>query len=420
MSELVKHYQNTMQGIPQLSNAWGCMISLLDAVLVTGFNHVLVLGLSKANPTSITATINLGNGHGFMDRQVVRITGSTNGWDGDYKVLSTDTNTITVECTATHASTILGTVTCFTAPLDFEIVYQTPTDSTEPKRAYRSTNPESLGLIVLVHDYCVTGAAVNGAKFAKVAIVENMIDIDSIVGNQMPFDFANPNANWVWDGTYHGWSKWYYKTASHSGGEWTGTSDAGVATSGNSEFYIAGNTVNFALSVYISNRNSYSSYGVFEFNDVRYGGKNLCLVAFGLQQRITQNTALYAEARNALVIKELDTEISGSNRRSVNIKFWFNADGVYAQEKAGPLLYLIAPTQDSNNYRPNGISTSKHILSDIVLLNESNNTVGIMPFFKFTTKCENAVVLDAELGKFVSFFRNSTLGICTKNVLMLE
>ena len=34
----VKYYANTMQGAPQLTNDWGCMTALLDAVLVTGFN----------------------------------------------------------------------------------------------------------------------------------------------------------------------------------------------------------------------------------------------------------------------------------------------------------------------------------------------------------------------------------------------
>ena len=34
----VKYYSNTMQGAPQLTNDWGCMTALLDAVLITGFN----------------------------------------------------------------------------------------------------------------------------------------------------------------------------------------------------------------------------------------------------------------------------------------------------------------------------------------------------------------------------------------------
>lgn len=418
MAGLVKHYQNTMQGIPQLSNVWGSMITLLDAVLVTGFNHVPVPGLTKANATSITATINLGSGHGFIDRQVVRITGSTNGWDGDYKVLSADTNTITIECTAEHASTILGTATCFTAPMDFEIVYQTYAGSAEPKRAYRSTDPESLGLILLVHDFCVSGAAATGAKFAKVAIVSDMSDIDTITGDQMPFNPINPNANWGWNGTNHGWAKWYYRTATHSGGAWVGTADSTAAAVGNSPFLIVGDGISFALNIYISNWESYSNYGMLQFTDERYKGKNLCLLAFGVHQQIPQTTELYAEARNALIIKNLTGEISGSNVNRIHALVWCGASGNYASEAAGMFMFNIFP--NTANPRPDSINTTNHILSDFVLLNSSNLPVGILPFFKTTTRGENAQAIGLKIGKYASFYRNSTQGICTKNVLLLE
>lgn len=290
MSGLVKHYQNTMQGIPQLSNAWGSMISLLDAVLVNGFNYIPVLSLSKATPTSITATINLGSNHGFIDRQVVRIAGSTNGWDGDYKVLSADINSIAIECTAEHPMVISGIATCFTAPLDFEIVHQTPAESTTPKRAYRSTDPESLGLILLVHDFCATGAAATGAKFAKVGVVSSMSDIDTITGNQIPYNPAEPNANWGWDGTNHGWSKWYYRAASGN------SSDAQVAPSGDSQFYFAGDSLDFAYIASIPNQEA--AGGFFTINDARFGGKNALLIASNISVRLPQNTTLQLYARS--------------------------------------------------------------------------------------------------------------------------
>jgi len=418
MSELVKHYQNTMQGIPQLTNNWGAMIALLDAVLVTGFNHVPILGLSKSSASSITATINLGSGHGFIDRQVVRIAGSTNGWGGDYKVLSADSASITIECTAEHPSTVLGVATCFTAPLDFEIVYQTPAMSTEPKRAYRSTNPESLGLILLVHDFCVSGAALNGAKFAKVAIVFDMTDINTITGNQMPFDSGNPNKNWEWSGTDHGWAKWYYRTAMHDGASWIGTSDSETPSNGNSPFLIVGDGISFALNVYISNWESYSNYGVFEFIDERYNGRNLCLLAFGVHQQVRESTALYAEARNALIIKNITDGISGSNVKNIHALIWFGESGIQCGEAAGMFMFHILP--NTLNPRPESINTAKHILSDFVLLSPSNLPVGVLPFLKATTRSENAQAVDLKIGKYASFFRNSTAGICTKNVLLLE
>lgn len=407
-----------MKGIPQLTNNWGAMITLLDAVLVNGFNHVPVISVSKSTPTAITATINLGSGHGFIDRQVIRIAGSTNGWDGDYKVLSADGVSITIECAETNSTTILGTATCFTAPLDFEIVFQTPADSTEPKRAYRSTSLESLGLILLVHDFCVSGAKSTGAKFGKVAIVSNMSDIDTITGDQMPFDSGNPNKNWEWNGANHGWAKWYYRTAMHSGSDWIGTSDSGTPSNGNSPFLIVGDGISFALNVYISNWESYSNYGVFEFIDERYNGRNLCLLAFGVHQQVPESTALYAEARNALIIKNITDEISGSNVKNIHALIWFGESGIQRGEAAGMFMFHILPNTTSP--RPESINTAKHILSDFVLLNSSNIPIGILPFLKATTRSENAQATDLKIGKYASFYRNSTQGICTKNVLLLE
>src|SRR5690606_32500855 len=90
----------------------------------------------------------------------------------------------------------------------------------------------------------VSGAAVAGAKFAKVGIVSGMTDIDTINGTQMPFDSANLAANWGWDGTYHGWAKWYYKL---SDGVVTYYADTAAPSNGDSVFYIAGDTKSFVI-----------------------------------------------------------------------------------------------------------------------------------------------------------------------------
>ena len=295
MAGLVKHYQNTMKGIPQLTNNWGAMINLLDAVLVNGFNHVTILGLTKANTASITATINLGSGHGFIDRQVVRIAGSTNNWDGDYKILSADASSITIECTVEHPSVISGTASCFTAPLDFEIVYQTPTGSLEPKRAYRSTDPESLGLILLVHDFCVSGAETAGAKFAKVGLVESMTDIDTIVGNQLP-EYAN---NWGWDGTYHGCAKWYYANP-QQGFIFEQRNDTQPPSAGDRTFDLVSDGKSMLLSV--QNQWCNALYGLFEFYDAEIQGANAILAATGLNFNPTQAANRYATARAGIML----------------------------------------------------------------------------------------------------------------------
>ncbi|MEQ1411424.1 hypothetical protein [Acinetobacter indicus] len=404
MAGLVKHYQNTMKGIPQLTNNWGAMINLLDAVLVNGFNHVTILGLTKANTASITATINLGSDHGFIDRQVVRIAGSTNGWNGDYKILSADASSITIECTAEHPSVISGTATCFTAPLDFEIVHQTPLGSTEPKRAYRSKDPEALGLILLVHDFCVSDASTTGAKFAKVALVENMTDINVITGNQMP---ADPN-NFGWDGIYHGRAKWYYRTSVNAQ-----AADSATPSTGNSDFCITGNTKHFA---YTAITPSLTSGGMLEFEDVRYGGKNAALVAQGINLNIAQNQSVYLQARSAFnlaIFPDTQPLYGGYNTK---IALFYDEDGVYAAESAGKAIVLKTLNGNMNN----AINTSgAPLLIPMPILTSADAVVGSLPFFKFGSFVNNTILV-TDVGKVATFQHNQTENIYSKFAMTLE
>lgn len=413
MSSLIKHYQNTMQGIPQLTNNWGSMIKLLDAVLVTGFNHISVLGLTKATATSITATINLGSSHGFIDRQVVRIAGSTNGWNGDYKVLSADGASITVECTAEHPSVILGTAACFTAPADFEIVHQTPSDSTEPKRAYRSTNPESLGLILLVHDFCVSGAAVAGAKFAKVGIVSGMTDIDTINGTQMPFDSANLAANWGWDGAHHGWAKWYYRTHSYYGSNGS-AADSDPAANGISTFNIVSDGISICLDIYTGNYVSHAVYGVFEFHDESYGGLNSALLAHGLQGRIEQSRPVINNGRTGMLWQTENNINLGAYNNYIRGMVWFSNAGAANPMPAGAPLMLFTPESDWRNQNINPA-----VFSDMLLMDNTGTPRGVLPFLKTTT--QNSVSEGvSSCGKYINRAGYGLYVAVTRYAVLLE
>lgn len=411
MAGLVKHYQNTMQGIPQLTNNWGSMITLLDAVLITGFNHVPVISVNKSTPTAITATVNLGSSHGFIDRQVVRIAGSTNGWDGDYKVLSADTNTITVECTAEHPFTLNGTATCFTAPLDFEIVHQTPSGSSQPKRAYRSKDPESLGLILLVHDFCVSGAAATGAKFAKVGVVQSMSDIDTITGIQMPFDSTNPVANWGWDGTYQGWAKWYYAAANGVSSN-TVVRDVDVPALTNKGFVIVGsskdgfvlnvNTVALQVSIDVP-----VAYGFLEFFDSKLNSKNLVMLCFGVGARYAQDTYLSILARGAIVPFGTNTTTGTLGAGNLKGFLWYGAEGAVQQT-----TLLKPPYLD--------VTTDTMILSDMLLLDSSGVGRGVLPFLRTTTKALNQSGYDSGFGKYANIFSSYNNTAATTRYALLQ
>lgn len=369
MVGLVKHYRNSMKGIPQLTNNWGSMIKLLDAVLITGFNHVPVLSSSKSGATAITATINLGSNHGFIDRQVVRIAGSTNGWDGDYKVLSADTSSITIECTTEHPTVISGTAACFTAPADFEIVHQTPSDSTEPKRAYRSTNPESIGLILLVHDFCVSGASATGAKFAKVGVVSDMSDIDTITGQQMPSD---PN-NFGWNGTHHGRAKWYYATPEYYD-SYEQRNDTFSPGNRSREFSL----VSDSISIFLSIRESWISslYGVAEFFDIKLQGKNLLLAAAGVNTAMAQSANVYAITRSGLNAGFGQSYIYGEpNQKGL---LWYSANALRQDTTLCRPLALGFLTENRNV----ASSSSSDFYLQNPIIDDSYIFRGVMPFVR--------------------------------------
>ncbi|MEG2266382.1 MAG: hypothetical protein RR932_07210 [Acinetobacter sp.] len=412
MAGLVKHYQDTMKGIPQLTNNWGVMINLLDAVLVNGFNRVTIFGLTKTNTTSITATINLGSDHGFIDRQVVRIAGSTNGWDGDYKVLSADTSSITIECTAEHPSVISGAVTCFTAPLDFEIVYQTPAGSLESKRAYRSTDPESLGLILLVHDFCSPGAAVTGAKFAKVGVVSGMSDIDTITGSQMPYMGTEPNANWGWNGTYHGWAKWYFARPSADN-----AADTSNPTAGNRSFYISGDSEGFAVS--LNSGLQWASYVFSEFYDTHLNAKNLVFTASGIVGRRTQAQALSRYFFNPIRIgTSYNLNYAADGGYKADWLFWYDENGLDAHSIGGyPILLNMCYLNSSGNsvWTINHHYNLKNDYYFPMILSDANGYFrGQMPFLRLNAlDSQTNLTIDADQGKFFTH----RVGIETKFTL---
>lgn len=400
---LVKHFEHTMKGIPQLKNNWGSMITLLDAVLVTGFNFTSIVSISKSVTDAITATVNLGSGHGFISRQIIRIEGSTNGWNGDYKVLSSDTTTIVIECLATHPATNNGIASCSAAPLDFEIVFGTAIDSTSPKRAYRSKDPESLGLILLVHDFCVSGASSTGAKFAKVGVVSNMSDIDTINGMQMPFNEANQNANWGWDGTYHGWCKWYYKLPNYSG-ETHSASDNQSPNNTFASFCIVGNSTSFLIDCLCSNLNSYSIYGLVEFSDQYLNAKNTALLASGLNSIRAQNSGYYYNSRGAY-LKAIGTTAYATT--NLNAIAWYDANGQANFSKL------------TGNLNTSSSSTDKNVLIDAMVFDSNEIPRGVLPFIKNHLSTSNETIFLQNAGKVIKRY-SSYSGTILQYALTLE
>ena len=222
MSDLsVKYFNSGMAGAPQVSNNWGDLVTMLDACLVNGFALKAIDTLTFA---AGIATATISSGHAYQPFQVVEIAGAGQPeYNGQFRVLTTTATTFTYAVTGTPASpaTTATSLSAKVAPLGWE----KPFAGTH-KAAYRSKNPASPQNLLLIDNSLKTPNYTTGwAKWANVGIVEDLSDIDTIVGAQAPYEPNNPTQNWKQvSGSQWGWYKWYhartgqYESSGDSGG----------------------------------------------------------------------------------------------------------------------------------------------------------------------------------------------------------
>lgn len=209
MSNKIKWMHSGMTGAPVLTNNWGSLTALLDALLVNGFHLKPVSALTR---DGTTATAVVGSAHGYLVDQVVRIEGCEEPeYNGDFTITAINQDSIQFSVPGepvTPATTVLG-ISAKIAPLGFEIAF-----TGENKRAYRTPNPISNRPFLRVDDSLPEGYTTTWAKFARVTLAEDMVDVDTLVGARAPFNPANPNANERPSGSgnsmYSGWFKWYF------------------------------------------------------------------------------------------------------------------------------------------------------------------------------------------------------------------
>lgn len=244
----IKFYVHTNGGAPQLQNAYGSMINVLDACLVNGFGSQTVSTLA-ASGTTVTATF--GSAHNFMQYQVIKITGATQTeFNGEHRILTVpNANSITFQLAAAPSvTTATGTITASLPPLGWEKPFSSSNPSGGGKAAYRSLNlllPSRPFLRVV--DELDPAYTATYAKYAKVGIVEDMTDIDTMLGVQAPYDSSAPNKNWVGTGSgtsvINGWARWYYARNPNLGN----TYDTAAITEGNRNWLLIGNADYFYI-----------------------------------------------------------------------------------------------------------------------------------------------------------------------------
>ena len=238
MSNVVKWFSSDMQGAPQLTNDWGVLIGMLDACLINGFN--------TQNPTSVTrsgSTVTMtfsGGGHGFVQHQVILVSGATQPeYNGEQRVTAVTGTTVAFTIVGTPTSPATGTIAVKTAALGFE----KPFSGTD-KAVYRSPNLSSTRMFLRVDNSLDAGWNAAYAKFGKVTIADAMSDVDTFTGSQAPYDAALPNKNHALTGSgtgaFNGWAKWYYAKNGP---------DTGTPTTGNRKWVLIGDDKGFYLSI---------------------------------------------------------------------------------------------------------------------------------------------------------------------------
>lgn len=266
----VKYYTSTMQGAPQLTNAWGDLVTMLDAVLVNGFNLKSIASITRIGGV---ATVGITAGHLFLVDQVVFHAGADQAeYNGEFRVVSVTATTYTVAVTGTPATPATGaSITTKAAPLGFEQAF-TGTN----KRAYRSANQASNRPYLRVDNSLDAAYTTTYAKKAKVTMAQGMSDIDTFVGARAPYDPAAPTKNEIGTGAgataVDGWYKWYYAHATFGGSN--NNPDNGIIISGNRDWVLVGDDRGFYLFTDFNpggNINGRVGYCFTDFSSFRAG-----------------------------------------------------------------------------------------------------------------------------------------------------
>lgn len=213
-STAIKYFVHTNTNAPQLDNVQGSMITVLDACLVNG----LTLGaVDSITATGTTVTVNFSTTHNLLRFQVIKIAGAAQAeYNGEHRILSVPTTSSVTfgVATAPSVSPATGAIVASLPPVGWSLPF-----TATGKRAYKNTDIESPYLrVVDMEDPAWTTTY---AKYAKVGICEEMVDIDTMLGHQAPYDASNPDKNWVGSGTlktaFNGWAKWFYASQHQEG-----------------------------------------------------------------------------------------------------------------------------------------------------------------------------------------------------------
>ena len=165
----IKVFTSAQTGAPTLQGQNGSLISLLDAVLVNGYNTVSVTSITR---TGSTATVTTAANHNMMSGESVLISGAV---ETDYNVEAviavTDATHFTYTVANAPSTPATGTITMKRAPAGFDKVF-----SSTNKAVYRSKDTSGTRPYLQVTD---DGTTTGAAREAKLRGYLTMTDINT-------------------------------------------------------------------------------------------------------------------------------------------------------------------------------------------------------------------------------------------------
>ncbi|WP_233720983.1 hypothetical protein [Aeromonas sp. ASNIH5] len=196
----VKWYSNAMQGAPSLGDtAAGALTALLKAVLVTGFGNLTINALMwDAAEGAAKATFS--GGHAYLQDSVIEVSGaSPAAYNGEHRAKKVSSTEVWFELDGGNpGSAGSGIMSMKVAPLGWTLTHESGDGQVA---IYRPSNVSESGNVSLrIDNTAFSGwTGTSNAYLAKVAMVEDVIDIDTytlIFEHRWPATKRYSNGRW--------------------------------------------------------------------------------------------------------------------------------------------------------------------------------------------------------------------------------
>ena len=356
-------------GAPQFTNSFGELLNVLDACLVDGYGAQTVLTIEVSDGMAIAK---FANSHLLKQFQVVEISGALDSsLNGEFRIIGLTADTIEFSVNAAD-QIATGSISCKVASLGWTKVF-----SGDQKAVYRAKDIAANPYYLRVDNSQDPVYVAIFAKFAKVGILEGCSHIDDFSANQVPYDTANPNKNWVGTGSgtsaVNGWAKWYHAVSESAPSFQIKETD--LPENNKKEWTVIGDESSFYLvSTPVSNTNTNKHIATYVYGFGVTEKKNF-RVPFLLahQQNVAASSTEFFFNTNPLRYGWASSTITMTSNT-----------GSYNQDlRAWPQYYLPNKTTDETQMRSGSLSFSSPepgiYFSKVMLHSSANAFMGAFP-----------------------------------------